>query len=77
MCLVVIFLIVWVKSKMVCWLMVYCVNRVLIWSFDVMVMIIRIFDGDVLDVFCYCVYGMLVGMVEVVFDVNLGFFVWC
>lgn len=37
-----------------------------------MVKILRMFDGDVFDMFCYWYYGMLQGIVEVVYDVNLG-----
>lgn len=44
---------------MYCLWMVCCVSKFFWWSLVVMVKILRMFDGDVFDMFCYWYYGML------------------
>lgn len=35
-------------------------------------MCVWVIQGDIVDVICYCVYGCIVGVIEVVLVVNLG-----
>lgn len=36
-------------------------------------MIVCILQGDMVDMLCWCYYGWIDGIVEIVFEVNIGF----